>query len=100
MVQVNVITAAPTGINDATITTNSIRCYPNPVTGILTVETGDEKRLEKIIIYSIEGKKVDEEIIQGKTQKINIPLNTLSNGVYILDCVFEKSSQKIMILKQ
>jgi hypothetical protein len=63
---------------------SEIIVYPNPVSDILTFElngTIDSETQCVIEIFNIDGKKVLSETNTGK-QTINIPVNTLSAGVY------------------
>ena len=68
---------AASGIEDEMLAA-SIRLYPNPVSDILTIES--EIRLTKVEIYSIVGTKILEIYSDFNA----IPVNDLSNGMYIL----------------
>ena len=63
---------------DETILANDIKIYPNPVNQILTIDSS--LPLNKVEIFSILGKKVKDVATNFKT----IPVNDLSNGMYIV----------------
>ncbi len=64
---------------------NSIRLFPNPVSGNLSIES--KLNLLKVEIYSIAGKKVQIVISDFHT----IPTQHLPNGIYILKIHSEKA---------
>ena len=55
---------------------NSIAIYPNPVSSDLNIETPSSISIKSVLIYNVLGQKV------GVFQSKNIPVNTLSNGIY------------------
>jgi hypothetical protein len=63
---------------DETILANVIKVYPNPVNQILTIDSSFP--LNKVELFSILGKKVKDVTSDFKT----IPVNDLSNGIYIV----------------
>jgi PKD repeat protein len=79
---------------------NSITVYPNPAVNSVVIEARRETPFEKIIIYSIEGRKVQEEILHTKSSKVEINVSILSKGVYFLNCIFEKTSRMVIMTKE
>ena len=63
---------------DEIILANAIKVYPNPVSQTLTIDSNVP--LDKVELYSILGKKVKDVTTDFKT----IPVNDLSNGIYIV----------------
>jgi len=62
----------------------SLRVYPNPTTGQLTIENG-ELTMENVEIYNIVGQKLQSKIENlGLQSKIEIDVSHLSNGLYFL----------------
>ena len=55
---------------------NSIVIYPNPVSSDLNIEIPNSITIKNVLIYNVLGQKV------GVFQSKNIPVNTLSNGIY------------------
>ena len=75
-------------ISDIEIT--ELKIFPNPATSILTVKTTNP--IEKVEIYSLSGKKVDD--VNSDFNNINV--EELSNGMYLLRIYTEK---EIMVKK-
>lgn len=63
---------------DETIIANAIKVYPNPVSQILTIDSN--RPINRVELFSILGKKVKNVNSDFKT----IPVNDLSNGIYII----------------
>ncbi len=68
-----------TGINEFDLTNAVINVYPNPSTGVITIEA--IKEIGRITIYNALGELVYAENINNTKADINI--SNLNNGVYI-----------------
>lgn len=66
----------------------NISISPNPVTDILTINTSDKTEVFKIMIYSMDGRKVMEKEIKNN----QIDLTSLPIGTYILKTDFNEST--------
>ncbi len=74
----------------------SFKIYPNPVKGdILNLIQLENKRVSKLIIFNIEGKKVIE--IKNPTSKIN--LSPLNKGIYIIQLISDRKIEFKKIIK-
>ncbi len=76
----------PTGLAEISIV-EKVLTYPNPTSNNVTLEfKSKEFMLVNLTIYSIEGKVVISltSNIEAGTNKIQIPMSDLSNGVYFL----------------
>lgn len=79
----------------ATITTaifpivnnNSFVVYPNPVIGVLNVQS--DKAVKSLIVYSLDGKAV---VKKSEINNNSLDLNNLQKGNYILKVIFEDNS--------
>lgn len=78
-------------ITDETIN-NELLVYPNPTSDKLTIKTNYD--IDKVELYNILGKKVMEN---ANTQELN--LNSLSNGVYMLQIYSGKTKLIKRIVK-
>ena len=85
------------GVNDLVLNNNNIKIYPNPTTGIFTIQSS----LDDIInvqLFDILGKQVLKTF---KIEKgiINIDVSDLSNGIYLLKLSNQDSfiNQKLII---
>ncbi|MCL2291337.1 MAG: T9SS type A sorting domain-containing protein [Bacteroidetes bacterium] len=66
-------------IQENHIVENYVKLYPNPISNILFIETGNANIISKIKIYSIEG------ILLINTQGNQIDVSSLSSGIYIAE---------------
>ncbi|MEA1874741.1 MAG: S8 family serine peptidase [Bacteroidota bacterium] len=73
-----------------------VSVYPNPSSNYLMIENCQEVKYE---IVSIDGKVLNQGIIENQIQKIN--LNTLSNGMYLLKLTKadQRASVAVQIIK-
>jgi hypothetical protein len=86
-------------VNDSRITkSGSIIFYPNPTTGSVTLESDESNLIQSIYLYSMEGLLL-KSIVNCQLSTVNLDLKELSAGIYFLDCVGEKNSQKIKVVK-
>lgn len=65
--------------------TNSIKVYPNPANKFITIKG---KNISNVAIFNITGQKISE-ISSGKTQQMEIPIQYLQNGMYLLKITVE-----------
>jgi len=84
------------GVNELS-TLNSFSFYPNPSSGILTIDNKENNC--EIVITNIIGEKVLSQKIQN--EKLEIDLSNQPNGVYLLQVNSEKgnTTKKIIINK-
>jgi hypothetical protein len=75
-----------------------ILIYPNPTSGILTLETNSNNLLEKVIVYSVDA-RVIKSLVIGHSEQTSVDLKELASGIYFLDCVSEGGSQRIKVVK-
>jgi hypothetical protein len=85
-----------TSLDSNTFKLNTIKIYPNPVSSTLNIEhsLNDDLRLE---LFSIEGKKVLEQVLTQKLTKLN--MSQFSQGAYFIRITQNEKvfSQKIVI---
>ena len=78
---------------------DKITIFPNPTTGLITLNTNKENPVERIMLYSLEGKKVFEKIESSNTGSISIEIQNLSQGIYFLESITKKGSEKVKVVK-
>ena len=74
-------------LNEKSIT-ESVSIYPNPVSNILTIVASDGKKVNKIQLYSMDGKMILDQQIQNN----QLDLSNLLQGTYILKTDFSKTT--------
>jgi hypothetical protein len=62
----------------------SVQLYPNPTTGIITIELGDQFNEPRIWLNDITGRIIDVEINRYENS-IEIDLSDVSHGIYIVN---------------
>jgi hypothetical protein len=81
--QVDCLGLVTTTQQAGTINAEAINIFPNPTTGALTIETGQEMYNGRVSIFSSEGRQLYSEQMHGITAKID--LRHLQPGVYIVN---------------
>jgi len=76
-----------------------IKIYPNPTTGLFTIDTKGQYQVESIKIHSIDGKLVyNKSFIKNSKEKID--LNSQTKGLYFIEIISDnkrKIIRKIVI---
>ena len=80
---------ATLSVGNVITSTSSMQIYPNPVREVLNF-SGDE-RINKVVIFSAEGRKITEKILQKGERGINV--DSLVQGIYLIQ-VFTKDDVK------
>ena len=75
--------------NDFDTKSNIVTLHPNPSTGIIKISNQNGFQLNKVAIYSIDGRLL-KEIKNIRTNSINI--EELVNGAYVIKIYFEESN--------
>ena len=94
-----------TAINENIFQTfSNIIAYPNPFTQQTTINfTLHQNSAVSISIYDLTGKPISEissQTFSKGNNHINIPRNTLANGIYIAEIKTNKASQNIKLVVQ
>jgi uncharacterized repeat protein (TIGR01451 family) len=76
----------------------SIIFYPNPTTSSITIESSSDNLLQKVDVYSYDGRLIKSLVI-GHSSLVKIDMTELSAGVYFLDCKMESGSGKVKVVK-
>ncbi len=80
------LTSIPTGIKQNNISTSSVEIFPNPSSGIITINAHSTSLLNQITlvqIYNLVGQKVMEHQVVGATS-CQLNISALNNGLYIV----------------
>ncbi len=88
-----------TGNNSITnilVSTNgfNIKIYPNPTTGLLTIETGENNA--NIGIYNIYGSMLKQQQLNGSVNQIDV--RNLMQGTYIVKIFTSSGQQKVQLI--
>lgn len=80
-------THSPVGIKKTDQNKNDVLVFPNPSTGIVTINTSVSKGV--LYLYDLEGKEMKKQ--QFNSRSFNLDLGGLSSGSYIIKIVTDKN---------
>ena len=86
------------GINEEENTELSV--FPNPVKDVLTIQNVNINTNFTVEVLDIQGKVVATENYSGFVGNLELNMNTLEDGVYVVKLTSEDSIQKVRIVKQ
>ncbi|HSO86847.1 MAG TPA: T9SS type A sorting domain-containing protein [Draconibacterium sp.] len=83
-----------------TIQDLTLRMYPNPATNRVYIEQTEIAGSESLVsIYDITGKLKYQEVNQNSSNKIEIDIHNLSNGIYFLDVRTNNKQKMLKLIK-
>lgn len=74
----------PMSINGSVANNTKLKLYPNPVIDKINVEFSAHPEEATLSIFNILGQKILEETIEKNISKVEVPVNNLNPGYYIL----------------
>nr|MDA3928154.1 T9SS type A sorting domain-containing protein [Prolixibacteraceae bacterium] len=79
-----------------------IKVFPNPVSEVLSIDlNSNNKDLNHIKLFNLSGKECLVEVINPNTKYIDLDLNALPNGVYMLHfCLANGATSSRKIIKK
>jgi len=83
------------GVEDLT---NTINVYPNPTSGMVTMNFGKEITNGKVELIDAQGRVVLTNEVNGKNHTLDI--SSFAKGIYTVVLIDEKASQQIRIIKE
>lgn len=89
----------PNFVNTQEINVVPFKAYPNPTNGLMQVEA--EANIESIEVFNIMGMKVISQQFNGASNKVQLNLGDLTDGVHVLQVRFNDSQFSVKkIMKQ
>jgi hypothetical protein len=83
------------GVEDLT---NAINVYPNPTSGIVTMNFGKEITNGKVELIDAQGRVVLMNEVNGKNHTLDI--SSFATGIYTVVLIDEKATQQVRIIKE
>lgn len=72
------------------IATMPLKVFPNPVVNEVTLSIDASKEIERVLIYSINGKLIHEIAnVATSIQRLNVDVSAFSSGVYFVEMISE-----------
>jgi hypothetical protein len=78
--------------------TNTINVYPNPTSGIVTMNFGKEITNGKVELIDAQGRIVLTNEVNGENHTLDI--NSFAAGIYTVVLIDEKATQQVRIIKE
>ena len=92
-----VMTTSTTGINGNDFV---IRAYPNPTTGLLTLEVPPGNRSSRLVIYSALGDVVQQQIVPAGVKQVTLQLDALPPGMFWLSVHQDAAYSTVKLFKK
>ncbi|CAM4017215.1 MULTISPECIES: zinc-dependent metalloprotease [Flavobacterium] len=73
---------------------NNFSIYPNPFNTSFTIELNNESSTTTVIVSTLLGQEVFNRTFNNSANEINIDLNTLSKGIYLVKIIDDKGTMK------
>ncbi len=86
-------------ISVSTIEANGLLVYPNPASTVLTIHAGNQI-VKTVRIFDILGNTVLETIPSSVVNALDIQLESLTNGVYFLECTTNQGVSTKKLVKE
>jgi len=90
------------GISDNVLTQNTINCYPNPATDIITLEVlqNSTSNDNNFTLSDLNGKELIKQELNQLSNKTEIDISSLSGGIYFLKLVYNDKVEIKKIVKK
>lgn len=76
-----------------------VKVFPNPTQGLLTIEGLEDLDVERIILRDLSGRTVNVKENETKSSTLNLDLNGIQRGVYLLEIKTSTGNQTHRIVK-
>src|SRR5690606_8649769 len=85
---------------DEPIFQNTLKLYPNPSSGQITISNPNTLNISNIEIYSVLGNLAYQSELNTTANTFSLDLNTLNSGIYLLKITLENgqtTTQKLIM---
>ena len=79
---------------------NGVKVFPNPTSGIITVENTKNQNLKNAEIYNVAGQLVKSFPLNKSSKNTTLDLGNLTKGTYILKINSDNESSSVKIIKK
>lgn len=79
---------------------NAVQVFPNPTTGILTIQNNRQIKLNNVQVYSVSGQLIKSFSLDKSATSSTIDLTTFAKGTYILKVNSDKESTNVKVIKK
>ena len=79
---------------------NAVQVFPNPTSGVLTIQNKSQVKLNNVQIYSVTGQLVKTFNLEKTMKNTTIDISTFAKGTYILKVNSDKESTNVKVIKK
>jgi extracellular elastinolytic metalloproteinase len=79
---------------------SSIRLFPNPTNGQLTLFNENNMDIETITIFDFNGRTIQELVVEESSININFSIANIAQGIYFVKIQTDEASVVKRVLKQ
>lgn len=87
-----------TGLGE--ITALPLIAGPNPTNGPLTLTTDANTPVEKVVVWSADGRSVQQHVSSVRNGVVQLDLSALPGGLYQMQCISSAGSRMVPVVKQ
>ena len=79
---------------------NAVQVFPNPTSGVLTIQNNRQIKLNNVQVYSVTGQLVKSFKLDQASKSSTIDISTFAKGTYILKVNSDKESTNVKVIKK
>ena len=91
---------APVLAVDQSSLKNGLQVYPNPTSGLLTIQNNNQLKLTNVQVYSVTGQLIKSVKLNPTAKNSTIDLSTFAKGTYIVKVNSDTESNSIKVIKK
>lgn len=78
---------------------NGLQVFPNPTSGVLTIQNNSQLKLNTVQVYSMTGQLIKSFKVENSMKNTTIDLSAFAKGTYIVKVNSDKESSNIKVIK-
>lgn len=98
--QANIDAVMPTSVNRKLFNKFQIKAFPNPTTGLLSIEIPASNQPAELLIYSTLGEVVHRQTVSSNSNQLSLDLTKVPPGIYWLSIRRDSNYGVVKLLKQ
>ena len=79
---------------------NAVQVFPNPTSGVLTIQNNKQIKLNNVQVYSVTGQLIKSFKLDQASKSSTIDISTFAKGTYILKVNSDKESTNVKVIKK
>lgn len=79
---------------------NGLQVFPNPTSGLLTIQNNQQLKLNTVQVYSVAGQLIKSFKVENSAKNTTIDLSTFAKGTYIVKVNSDTESTNVKVIKK